>query len=310
MYLSVFVNVLIMLVYLSFGFILAKCKKASDSHLKTMSSILVYILSPAMIINSFVELEYDKNSFLDIVIFFFTVLILQVLFFIILYLIFKKKLDDPKYRILSIASVLGNVGFFGLPVIVSLFPDNPIVKCYSSVYAVSMNLVVFTIGVFMITKDKKFISLKSFFFNPSTIALVVALPLFILNVKLPSTIGSGLLLLSKMVTPMCMFVLGIRLSSMRILSLFNKPFVYLTGLLKLVVYPLFGLLLVYFIPGLSDTFKISVFVLSACPSGIIIESLSEIYNKEQEISSNIVLLSTLLTIVTMPIMLLLIERII
>ena len=109
-----------------------------------------------------------------------------------------------------------------------------------------------------------------------------------------------------MVTPMCMFILGIRLGVSNIKSLLTRPFVYITCLLKLVVFPLFAYLCVYFIPGLSDMFKISVFVLSAAPTGAIIVSLAEMYGLEQELSANVVLLTTILSIITLPLLLLII----
>ncbi|UKI51176.1 MAG: AEC family transporter [Clostridium sp.] len=133
--------------------------------------------------------------------------------------------------------------------------------------------------------------------------MLVALPLFIFNIDFPSVIDNTLGLLAKMVTPMCMFILGIRLGVSNIKSLLTRPFVYITCLLKLVVFfPLFAYLCVYFIPGLSDMFKISVFVLSAAPTGAIIVSLAEMYGLEQELSANVVLLTTILSIITLPLL--------
>ena len=170
----------------------------------------------------------------------------------------------------------------------------------------SMNLLVFTIGVFMITNDKKYISIKSAILNPTTLSILVALPLFIFNIDFPSVIDNTLGLLAKMVTPMCMFILGIRLGVSNIKSLLTRPFVYITCLLKLIVFPLFAYLCVYFIPGLSDMFKVSIFVLSAAPTGAIIVSLAEMYGLEQELSANVVLLTTILSIITLPLLLLII----
>ena len=127
MFLKVLINVLLMLVYMAIGFVLCKARKVDVNHSKSLSSILVYVLSPAMIINSFIQMEYAKETLIDILKFFFITLIIQLLFFGIIFLIVRKKFVDAKYRILNAAAVLGNVGFFGLPLITSLFPDNNIV---------------------------------------------------------------------------------------------------------------------------------------------------------------------------------------
>ena len=306
MFLKVLINVLLMLVYMAIGFVLCKARKVDVNHSKSLSGILVYVLSPAMIINSFIQMEYAKETLIDILKFFFITLIIQLLFFGIIFLIVRKKFADAKYRILNAAAVLGNVGFFGLPLITSLFPENNIVACYSSIYVMSMNLLVFTIGVFMITNDKKYISIKSAILNPTTLSILVALPLFIFNIDFPNVIDNTLGLLAKMVTPMCMFILGIRLGVSNFKALLTRPFVYVACLLKLVIFPLFAYLCVYFIPGLSDMFKVSVFVLSAAPTGAIIVSLAEMYGLEQELSANVVLLTTILSIITLPLLLLII----
>ena len=304
MILKVFINVVVMMVYMMFGFVLCKTRIGTASHAKSLSGLLIYILSPAMIINSFAQMEYSPGSLLYIGLFFLATLIIQGLFMVILYLLFHKKYEQAKYRIMTVASTLGNVGFLGLPIISGMFPDDPIVTCYSCVYVLSMNLLVFTVGTFFITSDKKFISLKGAILNPSTLAMIVSIPLYVLNVKLPEAIASPLSVLAKSVTLICMVVLGMRLSSVKFKDLVSRPFVYLTCALKLIIFPLFAYLCVLFIPGFDEPFKISVLVLSAMPAGAIISSMSELYECEQELAANSVLMTTVLSLISLPVLLL------
>lgn len=306
MYLTVFNNVAIMLIYMSLGFALCKWGKAMVSHVKSLSGILIYLLGPAMIINSFIRLDYSADSIVQIVKYFFVSLSVQGLFFAVLYIIFHKKYDDSKYRILTVGSVLGNVGFFGMPVVSGLFPNDPIVTCYSSINVMTMNLLVFTVGAFLITNDKKYISVKGMIFNPTTIALIISLPIFVFNIHFPAVIEDSVNLLGRMVTPVCMLILGIRLASAKLKELFTRPFVYATCALKLVVFPIFAYLCVLWLPFIDNVAKITVFVLAATPSGAIIESLAEMYECEQELSANVVLLTTMLTIISMPLVLLIV----
>ncbi|MGN1104125.1 MAG: AEC family transporter [Candidatus Coproplasma sp.] len=302
-----FSNVLLTLIYIIPGFLLCKVKKAAAEHLSTLSAVLVYVLSPCMIISSFISIDYSTQNLINMGLFFVTVLILQGVFMLILFLIFKRKYQDSKYRILTIGSVLGNVGFFGLPIIKALLPENPEVMCYSSVYVVAMNLIVFTVGVFCLTNDKKFISLKSAILNPSSLSLVVALPLFIFGAKnwLPSLIIDSVSLLGKATTPLCMIILGIRLASVSFKKLFTRPMVYIICLCKLIVFPLFCYLCVYFIP-FDQAFKTSVLVLSGTPCAAVISSLAEMHHSETELSANCILLSALMCILTVPLLTLLV----
>ncbi|MCQ2496074.1 MAG: AEC family transporter [Lachnospiraceae bacterium] len=296
--------VMTMLIYMILGYILCKSKKGSALHIKTVSGLLIYILNPAMILNAFLKTEYTPETAINILKFFVVTFILQFLFFALLYLLLHKKFENAAYRLMSIGASFGNVGFLGLPLVTSFFPDKPIVACYSTVYVLSMNLLVFTVGIFMITNDRKFMSLKSAIVNPTSLSIFVALPLFLFRVELPAIIGNPIDLLAKMVTPMCMIMLGMRLSTVKLIKLFTRPFVYATCALKLIAYPLFAYACVYFLPFLDDSFKISILILSSVPTGAVISSLSELHECEQEFSANIVLLTTILSNLTIPLVLL------
>lgn len=302
MFVLMFSTVGMMLLYMLFGFLLCKAKKAIVSHAKSLSAVLIYILSPAMIINAFLQLQYTKESFVKIAEYFCVTLILQLIAFGILFAILGRKYENAKYRILSVSAVLGNVGFLGMPIISNIFPDNPIVLCYSSINVMTMNLIVFTIGTYLITNDKKFISIKSAILNPTTISILVALPLFFLKVQFPEIVMNSIGLLAKMVTPVCMIILGMRLSEAKLKDIFTRGFVYVACTLKLIAFPLLAFLLVKWLPFFDDTFKTTVIVLAMAPSGVIIESLAEMHECEQELAANVVLLATILSVVTIPVL--------
>lgn len=302
MFLLLFSTVSVLLFYMALGFILVKTQKASINHVKTISGILVYVLGPAMIINSFLQLEFSWEGFAKIGIYFFVSLAVQILFFVIIFIFLRTKCSNPKYRILSIGSVLGNVGYLGMPVISSIFPNDPIVLCYSSINVMTMNLIVFTIGTYMITNDRKFISLRSAILNPTSLSLIVAIPLFISNIHLPAVALQPIELLSKMSTPFCMLILGMRLAQSSIKSLFTRGFVYATCCLKLIIFPILAFFIVKLIPIDDNILKTTIIVLAMAPSGAIIESLAELHECQQELAANVVLLTTILCVLTIPVM--------
>ena len=299
----VFVNVCLMLLYMLCGFALVKFKKAESSHAKSVSALLIYVCGPCMIISAFQSMQYTKENSIKAGLFLFVSLLAQFLFFLVIYFLLRKKYNDAKYRVLSVGAMLGNVGFFGLPVVTAMFPNEPIVACYSTLYVTSMNFLVFTVGVFLITNDRKYMSLKAAILNPTTLSLLAALPLYFFGINLPEQVGAVVSLLGKMTTPLCMLVLGMRLASVEFKKLFKRPFVYVVCFLKLIIFPLFAYGLVYFIPGFDDVFKACLFVLSCAPCGAVILSLAEMHECEQELTANIVLVTTILSVVTIPTML-------
>lgn len=302
-----FINVLISLLYMAPGFILCKTKKAAASHLSTISAILIYACSPCMIISSFISLDYSLVNLLNMALFFVVSFVIQLVFLLLVFLIFRKKFTISKYRMLTIGSVLGNCGFFGLPLIKALLPDNPEVACYSSIYVISMNILVFTAGIYCLTQDKKYISVKAALINPTAISFLVAFPLYLFGASnwLPNVLKDSIGLLGKMTTPMCMFILGIRLATMDFKKLFTNSFVYFACIGKLIVFPLFAYVCVLFLP-LPASFKASMLILAATPCASIILNLAEMHGKEREMSANCILLSTLLCILTIPVLALLI----
>ncbi len=302
---SVFINVLIMLFYMACGYVLVKGKKAFAEHAKSLSGLLIYVCGPALVISSFQSIDYSLENFGRSCLFMAICLAVQMLFFGILFMIIGKKYENARYRILSAGAVFGNVGYFGIPVINGLFPNEPITACYSIMYITGMNVLIFTVGVYLITKNRKYMSLKAAIFNPTVLGFIAAAILYFAQIRLPDAVGGTLSLLGKMTAPLCMVILGMRLSTMELKGVFTNWFAYLASALKLIVFPLFTFVCVWFLPFLDTSFKVTLFVLSATPAAAMILSLAELYGYEQKLSANIVLLTTVCSVVTMPLLILL-----
>ena len=308
MFKSTFLNVLLALLYMIPGFALCKMGKARPKHLSTMSAILIYFCTPCMILSAFLKLPKSQENLINMGLFFVFSLFVQTLFFLILLLILRKKHEKQIYRLLNVGSVLGNVGFFGMPLISAVFPDHPEVSCYSSMYVVGMNILVFTIGVYCVTGDKKAISFKNAFINPAFGSFLVVLPVYIFGLGrfVPSFLQGGIEVVARMTTPLCMLILGIRLASVEMKKLWTNPLQYLTVGLKLVVFPLFsyGLSLLFPFP---DIFRYSILILAGTPCASVLLAMAEMHGKGEEAAANCILLSVLLCIITLPLLALLIR---
>ena len=308
MFQTAFLNVLLSLLYMLPGFIYCKCKKVNPDHLSTMSYFLIYFCSPCMVVSSFMGLTRSIENLIYMGLFFVFSLLVQVLFFLILFAILRKKQSDSIYRILNVGSVLGNTGFFGLPLIKALFPENPEVAVYSSIFVVSMNLLVFTLGVYCVTGDKKYISLKHALVNPMFFSFLIALTLHLLSAKewMPQFLVGGIDVVAKMTTPFCMMILGVRLATIPFSKLFSNPYVYATCGLKLLALPLFGFAISLLFP-LPPTFRYSVLILGGTPCASVLLGMAEMHGQTTDLAAECILLSTLLSIFTLPVLALLIH---
>ncbi len=298
-----FSNVLLTLLYIIPGFICCKTKIAKSEHLSSISAILVYVCSPCMVVNAFMETVRSVKNISQIMLFFLVSLAIQTVLTFILYGVFRKKFHDVKYRMLTVSFGLGNAGFFGIPIIKALLPGHPEVACFACVYIVGMNMLTFTIGAYCLTGDKKRMTFKKAFLNPPFISLLVALVLYALNAQsfMPQMLLDAISLLSKTTTPICMIILGIRLASVSFKKLFTRAYVYMICACKLLVFPFACLAIVYFLP-FDPVFKAAMFILGGTPCAAVMLNIAEMYDGETELAANCVLLSTLLCLFTIPVL--------
>lgn len=301
-YTTVFSTVIMMFIYMACGFALVKTKLALTDHLKTLSSVLLYVCTPCMVINSFQSMEYSMENFKNICMFMAASLMIQLLFFAILYFIFRKKFSDGRFRILALAAPLGNVGYFGMYLMDAIFPDNAEAVCYSMAYVITMNILIYTVGKYLITTDKKYVSVKNAILNPTVLSGIVAVALYLLKIEFPSFLSSAVSAVASMTTPLCMIILGMRLAAMSFKRIFTNGFAYIVSAIKLIIFPLFAYACVVFLPFFDETFKVSMFALSAAPSAAIILSMAEFHGCEQELCANVLLMTTLLCVITLPLM--------
>ena len=298
-------NVLIMLAYSVPGFIFVKSKMIDQSHIASFAKVLLYVCSPALSIYSFNCVDYSKELLINLGLFLLLSFILQIIVLTLMWLIFRKKgIKDPGYRVCSVACVLSNSGFFGVPLLQSLLPDNPEAVAYSAVYIVGMNIISWTAGSMFITGDKKYMSVKKIILNPPVLALCVSLPLFLMGIKLPSVVDNAVSVLGKMSTPLCMLIMGMRLATVRAGELIKDKHAYISSAVKLIIFPVISYLLIYFLP-LDYGFRASFFILCSCPTASMVLNLSEVLGAGQKSAANAVLISTLLCIITIPLLMLL-----
>ena len=117
----------------------------------------------------------------------------------------------------------------------------------------------------------------------------------------PDLLRTGFSTLGAMSTPLCMIILGVRLATMDLKRLFTTPLAWLISAGKLIVFPLFcwALTLPF---NLDPVFRGSVLILAATPCASILLNLAEIHHNGQELAANCALLSTLLSVITIPLL--------
>jgi predicted permease len=218
---------------------------------------------------------------------------------------FSRFKDDPAKGACLASSYMNNSAFMGIPVVQTFFPGNPEPLIYVSMFGVAFGVLSWTLLVYAITGNKKYIRVKAAFVNPGMVTLLASIPLLIFDINPPPVLANVISTMANMTTPLAMLIVGIRLAEIPFKELFNSPKVYLSSLIKLVFIPIFslGVLLVAknFLP-ITSTMALTLFIIMAMPSASFVIIFSEKFNGDRPTAVKCVLLSSLLSIITIPVL--------
>ena len=297
------------------GFVLKKTGLLPTECILGLSRILVYVCQPCLIIYTFMSTPFSWERLASMGWFALACLAIHAVMLGGAFLVLNKKSREGViYRILTVATTFCNCAFFGIPVIEALFPDtSPDLIIYTTVYAVVMNILGWTVGSAIISRDTRYISPKKVFLNPILFGFVIGMIFFAFGIDLTFTLPGGwnfvilrdtVTVVARMATPISMIVMGMRLATMKIRDMFTDVRIYATIFVKQVVMPLVALLVVSIFPLMPEV-KAAFYIICACPAASVVLSYSELCGTGQKEAASTVLLSTALNIVTLPLMMLL-----
>ncbi len=307
-FLNTFINVLLVVVLAVPGYCLRKAKLLPENTAGIFAVLLLYISQPFLMISSLLSKTFEPSMLLDFAWILLFAVLLQLLVYFAAKLFFVKEKDMAAKRACEACSYLGNVGFMGIPVMQMLFPENPEMILYTVVYNIAFNAMTWTLGVFAVTGERKFVKPLKVVLNPPTIAVIIALPLFFCNVAVPEQVMTPIRYLGDMTLPLSMIILGLRLADMRLISLVNDWKVYMVAFVKLVVSPLLclGVLVLcgLFMP-IGRTVIIALYIIAAMPTASSALNFAEMYGGAKETAAAATLMNTIICIATIPILMLL-----
>ncbi len=290
------------------GYILVKTRLLPQDSSKAFTVFLLYVCQPFLTVQSFIKSEYTPELLKNLGFVVLFAFLFLIGFTLLCALVFKGVRDETARRASIGVAVFSNCAFMGIPFLQALFPSDPTPVLYCNVFVIVFNLLAWTLLVFVITGEKKHISVKRAILNPPTVALVVALPLFFTNAAVPNEIMIPLDFLANMTSPVSMTVLGIRLASVKLKELFIDLRLYFASAVRLVAVPLLslGVLLLFrlFCP-LDVTTVTTLYILMAMPSATIVVLLSERFGSDSSFAAKATLLTSVLSFVTVPVLMLL-----
>ena len=282
---------LIMFLLVGIGYALFRAKKISPEGSKSLGNILIYIVLPCVIINGF-RVERTPERMLGLLLSAAAAAIILALSILVSRLFFQKD------AIAGFAAAFSNPGFFGIPLILASLGDGAVF--YVAAFIAFLNMLQWTYGVSIMTGKKVSLKPAALLKAPFMIAIMAGLLLFFTELPLPGILTKPLSLLTGINTPLAMFTVGVYLAQTDILKMLVKPKLYLVSAVRLIIIPLLTLILLLFVPGSWMDMKMALLLASACPVGSNVAVYAQLHGKDYPYAVETVIISTLLSIITIP----------
>lgn len=290
-------SVFTLLLLMAVGFALGKLHILEDAALAQLSRVLLCVVSPALMINTLLAETCDGPTVRGLLISAGVLVMVYVLQGLLMILFFRRG-DQESRGVCRFASIYGNVGFMGVPLIQSVMGDSGMLTTVVSL--VVFNLGIWTHGAWLVGGKGK-MSVKKAFVNPGVIGMLMALVLFVLGVSLPGPVDSAVSYISSLNTPLAMVVIGAQMASVELKELFRDKRLYGVSAVKLLLIP--GLVMLVLLPlGLDPVIYTAVVILSACPTAGASSLMCQMAGKDTSLAARLVTLTTILSIITLPAM--------
>jgi predicted permease len=293
-------QVMVLFLIMIVGMIAAKRGIINKEVRKRLSELLLYITSPFLVVLSF-NFKFSPDMLINAgIVFAFSFAIHGFTAILGRYLFVKFPLD--KEKVLRFIIVFSNCGFMGFPVAESLYGRMGVF--YASIYNVVFHIFVWTYGVMLFSSDRKSASIKKAFLNPGMFSVAIGMAIFLFSLELPKPIVQTLDMVGSMTAPLSMLIIGALLADTDLKKIFIGWDVYYGSLLRLLIIPLMTIVMLKPIGVDRDLLRICV-VLTAMPAAANTVIFAERYGANSVLASRCVALSTILSIVTIPLIMML-----
>ncbi|WP_243122124.1 AEC family transporter [Clostridium thermarum] len=260
-----------------------------------LSKLLLEITTPLLIISSF---NFSGGSQLagnalkafiyGLAIFIVTPIIVKPFF---------AKIEKRKRYILQFAMVFSNCGYMGIPLTAGILGDEGII--YASIFNMYFNIFAWTYGVSLFTDAKELNGLKTLMKNRGIIAVIIGLIVMIFSIQIPGLLLDTMKTVGGLTTPLSMIIIGSLLAATDFRGAVKDLTVYYGSFIKLILLP--TLLYLVSVIFKENSLVMKTFILmQAMPAGAMTTLFAERFDKEKEYSAVIVSFSTLISMVTIP----------
>lgn len=289
-------QILIMFIIIIVGFISYKVKLINKEVNKSLSDIVLMLVNPLVIFVSY-QRKFDATLLKGLLISLVLAIITHFIGIIMSVLFIRSKKTDSNLSIERFAVVYSNCGFIGIPLVNGFFGSEGVF--YLTAYMTIFNLFVWTHGIMSVTGKKDLKTFSKSLLSPSVIATISGFIFFLVKIELPGIVFQSLSYIGNMNTPLAMMVAGVTIAQTDIIKLVSKLRIYYIAFFKLLFVPVIMFFIFYFLK-IPRTVLLTSVLAAACPTAATINLFSIRYNKNYLYASEIFAVTTILSVITIP----------
>lgn len=283
-------QLIIMAIYIAVGYCLHKTKLVSTEGCGAFSVFLLYIILPCVIINSFNQ-PADPEITASMLNSLWISVVLVVISMAISWLLLRKNAVDV------FSSSFSAAGFVGIPLIVAFLDENAV--SYTAAFTALLNILQWTYGQHILSKESRW-SFREILINPLVISFALGIALYFSQIRLPQQITSCIKTIAGCNAPVAMIILGFYLCEVPFAEIFTEPKAYLVSLTRLIVVPMISLFLLKFIPC-NVNVKTALLIVASAPVGLNVAIYAHRLKKDYPRAVIDTCLSTILCVITLPV---------
>ena len=294
---GVLINQIVMMFLLMIaGFILFRIKMISPAGANQMADVVIYVSTPALTIQSLL-VTFDMSVIYNALFGFISTLCLLFASIAVASALFRK----PEHGLVRYGVVFSNCGFIGIPLVRSILGPEYIFTLTACNLA--FTCLVWTYGVVQISGDKSQASLKRVLENPAIVSIAIGLVCFCTGWRFPEAVNLTIESLGDINTGLVMLVLGTYLGQVDFQRIIMQRRVYEVALLRLLVLPLLAVGAFALIPMVDAGTRMTVLIAFATPVAALAAVFSKKFEANAELGIGLVAMTTLMSMVTMPLVL-------
>ncbi|SCH78052.1 auxin efflux carrier [uncultured Clostridium sp.] len=295
----VFQTMLKLFLLLILGFVLFKCHIFDEYTNKKISALIVNVASPMLIISSIAGVEGSNKSIVFLMI---GAGILMYIGFIILGKIINRIFPFPKkdWPVYECMVVFANTGFMGYPVLLDVFGQEAVF--YASLIHMAFNFFVYTYAIMCLTKgdDSEFKLNFKQLLTPGIILIFVGIFIYLFDIQLPSVLMDTINSVGSLTAPLSMMMIGSSLAVYPIKDSFTDWRSYVFAFVRLMIVPFVTMIMCRLLH--VDAYYANITIITnAMPVGSMVLMLATQYNANVKIVTRNIVVSTLLSVITIPI---------